>query len=49
MKKLYENIEDIYIEGNPENLTELITDIDNDMQAISNDTEQLTYFVIRNR
>lgn len=47
MKKLYENIEDIYIEGNPENLTELITDIDNDMQAITNDTEQLTYNLIK--
>ena len=47
MKKLYENIEDIYIEGNPEKLTELITDIDNDMQAITNDTEQLTYNLIK--
>lgn len=47
MKKLYENIEDIYIEGNPENLTELITDIDNDMQTITNDTEQLTYNLIK--
>lgn len=47
MKKLYENIEDIFIEGNPENLTELITDIDNDMQTITNDTEQLTYNLIK--
>ena len=42
MKKLFDNIEDIYIVGKPENLTELITDIDNGMQTIANDTEQLT-------
>lgn len=47
MKKLYENIEDIYIEGDPENLTELITDMDNYLQAISNDTEQLTYGLVK--
>lgn len=47
MKKLYENIEDIYIEGDPENLTELITDMDNYLQAIANDTEQLTYGLVK--
>ena len=30
MKRLYENIEDIDIAGSPENLTELITDIDDE-------------------
>lgn len=46
MKRLYENIEDIDITGSPENLTELITDIDNSMQEIASETEQLTGILI---
>lgn len=42
MRKLYENIEDIYIKGNPAQLTEVITEMDVSMQRIADATEYLS-------
>lgn len=41
MRKLYENIEDIYIKGSPAELTSIITAMDISLQNISEGTEQL--------
>ena len=42
MKKLYENIEDININGEISDLTDVVKAIDNSLQNIANMTEQLT-------
>ena len=47
MKKLYMNIEDIHIEGNPLQLTEVITTMDESLQDICQSTEDITNLVIR--
>lgn len=47
MRKLYENIEDIYIKGSPAELTEIITAMDISLQNISEGTEQLTLKLIK--
>lgn len=47
MKKLYMNIEDIYIKGNPMQLTEVITSMDEALQAVCQSTEDITGLVIR--
>ena len=46
MKKLNLNIEDIYINGRPERLTEIITDIDKRMQDFANETELIKSVVV---
>ena len=47
MRKLYENIEDIYIKGNPAQLTEAITEMDVSLQTISDATEYLSEQLVR--
>ena len=47
MRKLYENIEDIYIKGSPAELTSIITAMDISLQNISDETEQLTAKLIK--
>lgn len=47
MRKLYENIEDIYIKGSPAELTSIITAMDISLQNISEWTEQLTAKLIK--
>lgn len=47
MKKLYMNIEDIYIKGNPLQLTEVITTMDDALQNVCQSTEDITGLVIR--
>lgn len=47
MRKLYENIEDIYIKGSPSDLTNVISAMDISLQNISEGTEQLTAKLIR--
>ena len=42
MKKLYENIEDIYIIGSASELTEMVTAMDNSLQIIADYSRQLT-------
>lgn len=47
MRKLYENIEDIYINGRPAELTPIITAMDISLQNISEETEQLAAKLIK--
>ncbi len=47
MRKLYENIEDIYIKGSPADLTTVISAMDISLQNISEGTEQLTAKLIK--
>ena len=47
MRKLYENIDDIYIKGSPADLTSIITAMDISLQNISEGTEQLTAKLIK--
>lgn len=47
MKHLYENIENIYIKGGPEILTEAITDIDITLQNVTSGTEQLAVILLK--
>lgn len=47
MRKLYENIEDIYIKGSPAELTTIITAMDISLQNISEGTEQLAAKLIK--
>lgn len=47
MKKLYENIEDIYIKGSPAELTDMITQMDSILQNISAATERLAGLLIK--
>ncbi len=47
MKKLYMNIEDIFIKGNPLQLTEVITTMDEALQNVCQATEDITNLVIR--
>ena len=47
MKKLHVNIEDIYIKGNPLQLMEMITSIDEALQNVCQATEDITVLVIR--
>ena len=47
MKKLYVNIEDIYIKGNPLLLTEVVTSMDVVLQKMSQSTENVTAKVIK--
>ena len=46
MKKLYMNIEDIFIKGNPLQLTEVITTMDEALQNVCQSTEDITNLVI---
>lgn len=47
MRKLYENIEDIYIKGDPAQLTEAVTAMDISLQTISDATEYLSEQLVR--
>lgn len=47
MKKLYMNIEDISIKGDPLQLTEVITTMDESLQNVCQSTEDITNLVIR--
>ncbi len=47
MRKLYANIEDIYIKGSPAELTSIITAMDISLQNISEGTEQLAAKLIK--
>lgn len=47
MKKLYMNIEDIYIKGNPMQLAEVITAMDESLQNVCQSTEDITNLVIK--
>lgn len=47
MRKLYENIEDIYIKGSPAELTSIITAMDISLQNISEGTEQLAAKLVK--
>lgn len=47
MRKLYENIEDIYIKGSPAELTSIITAMDISLQNISEGTEQLAVKLVK--
>lgn len=47
MRKLYENIEDIYIKGSPAELTSIITAMDISLQNISGGTEQLAAKLVK--
>lgn len=47
MRKLYENIEDIYIKGSPAELTSIITAMDISLQNISEETEQLAAKLVK--
>ena len=47
MRKLYENIEDIYIKGSPAELTSIITSMDISLQNISEGTEQLAAKLVK--
>lgn len=47
MKKLCMNIEDVYIKGNPLQLTEVITAMDESLQNVCQATEDITNVVIR--
>lgn len=47
MKKLYVNIEDIHIKGGPNQLTEVVTRMDNALQKLSQETEDITAWVAR--
>ena len=47
MKHLYENIENIYIKGGPDILTEAITNIDLMLQNIAGGTEQLAGILLK--
>lgn len=49
MKRLYENIEDIHINGSPEVLTEIITAMDISLQNIAEGTEQITSLLVKYR
>jgi len=47
MKKLYENIEDIYIKGSPTVLSEMITSMDMTLQELASETEKISDVVMR--
>ena len=47
MKKLYMNIADVYIKGNPLQLAEVITAMDESLQNVCQATEDITNLVIR--
>lgn len=47
MKKLYENIEDIYIKGSPTILSEMITSMDIILQEIAAGTERISDIVMK--
>ena len=47
MKKIYENIEDIYIKGSPTELSEIITSMDITLQNIAEATEQIADVLIK--
>ncbi len=47
MRKLYQNIEDIYIKGSPAELTSVITAMDISLQNISEGTEQLAGLLLK--
>lgn len=47
MRKLYENIENIYIKGSPAELTSIITAMDISLQNISEGTEQLAAKLVK--
>ena len=47
MKKLYMNIEDIHIKGGPNQLSEVVTRMDNSLQKLSQETEDITAVVAK--